>query len=291
MRDGRRETGDGSRRCSSRREFVSALGASAVYSRLPSPGHSTTGRISRIGVQLYTVRTLMQRDFEGTLARVAQVGYREVEFAGYFDRTPQQVRAALRANRLAAPAVHIGMDLLETPGWRPALDAAAVIGHEYMVVAWTPAERRRSLDDWRRIGDLYTRKAREAQAAGLKFAYHNHSYEFVEMEGRIPYDVLLESTDPALVKLEMDLYWITEGRQDPLVYFARNPGRIHLVHIKDMTADRRMVDVGAGSIDWHAILSKHAQAGIRHYFVEHDEPADAIASITASYQYLRRLEI
>lgn len=272
-----------------RREFMASLGAAASL-RPSAFGLPPSARISRIGVQLYTVRNLMRRDVEATLAQVARIGYREVEFAGYFDRTPQQLRAALRANHLSAPAVHVGMDLLETPGWRPALDAAAEIGHDYMVVAWTPAERRRTLDDWRRLGDLYNQKAREAQAAGLKFAYHNHSYEFVEMEGRIPYDVLLESTDPSLVKLEMDLYWITEGRQDPLAYFTRYPGRTVMVHVKDMTADRRMVDVGAGVIDWRAIFARRRQAGILHYFVEHDEPADAMASIRASYEYLSRLE-
>lgn len=272
-----------------RRHFLrnsSAVLAGSLLSSSP-PG---LGRIRPVGLQLYTVRTEMERDYEGTLARVASIGYREVEFAGYFGRTPEQVRSVLRANRLTAPAVHYEYgDLGE--GWQQKLDAAAAIGHAYIVQAWIPAELRRTLDDWRRVAEAYNRAASQARAAGLGFAYHNHSYGFDAVDGRIPYELLLESTDPALVKLEMDLYWITLAGQDPLAYFARWPGRIPLVHIKDRSRDGRMVDVGAGTIDWRRLLARRGQAGIRHFFVEHDEPADAFQSITNSYRYLSRLSV
>src|SRR3989442_295917 len=117
-------------------------------------------------------------------------------------------------------------------------------------------------------------------------------FEFAPMEGRLPYDVLLEATDPKLVQLEIDLYWTTKGGQDPLKYFARWPGRIPLVHVKDSGGppDNKMMDVGAGTIDWKKIFAREDQAGIRHAFVEHDQPADAFASIKASCEYLKRLE-
>ena len=269
-----------------RREFARAAGAGLLSSTV----YRLSSRISPIGLQLYTVRDLMQRDFEGTIAAVAHVGYREVEFAGYFNHTPQQVREILRRHRLRAPSFHIEAGALGD-GYDRILDSAKIIGHEYVTVAWTPEEVRRTLDDWRRIADRYNEGARQARAAGLRFAYHNHSYEFEPKDGQVPYDVLLERTDPDLVKLEMDLYWITNAGKDPLDYFARYPGRMELVHVKDMTADHQMVDVGAGTIDWRRIFAQRRQAGIRHYFVEHDEPTDAMASITASYRYLSRLNV
>lgn len=267
--------------------FGGALLAPHVKARTPIPD---PGPLTPLGLQLYTVRADMERDFEGTLARVAEIGYREVEFANYFNRTPSQIRATLERNHLTAPGMHIEYrDLQRDPA--RTLETTRAVGHEYAVVAWIAEDERRTLDGWRRVADGFNRAARQAQSAGLKLAYHNHSYEFEPLGGRLPYDVLLENTDPELVKLEMDLYWITQGGQDPLTYFARYPGRITLVHLKDMTTDRRMVDVGAGAIDWPRILRQRQQAGIRHYFVEHDEPADAFASITASYRYLSRLDV
>ena len=156
-------------------------------------------------------------------------------------------------------------------------------------MAWIDAARRKTLDDYKRVGEAFTRVGAQARAAGLRFAYHNHAFEFAPLEGRVPYDVLLESTDPAMVEFELDLYWITDGGGDPLAYFRRWPGRFPLVHIKDKAADGKMVDVGAGGIDWKAILHQRKEAGIRHAFVEHDDPPDPFASVGASYAYLKQL--
>jgi sugar phosphate isomerase/epimerase len=274
-----------------RREFIGTLGALAVGASLPAcrPARATS-RISKIGLQLYTVRDLMKKDVEGTLAAVAGAGYTEVEFAGYFDKTPADIRAMLDRHGLVAPSVHAGS--IAPDDWAKSLDAAHVIGHKYIVMPWIPAERRKTLDDWKRVAADFNRVAATAQAAGLQFAYHNHDFEFPLVEGRVPYDLLLAETDPKLVQLEIDLYWITKGGQDPLAYFARWPGRVPLVHVKDSAGppDHKMVDVGSGTIDWKRIFARSEQAGIKHYFVEHDQPADPIASITASCAYLKRLE-
>ncbi|HYR98173.1 MAG TPA: sugar phosphate isomerase/epimerase, partial [Gemmatimonadales bacterium] len=176
--------------------------------------------------------------------------------------------------------------------WRAALDAAPVIGHRYLVLAWIPAEERHTLDDYKRWAERLNRAGTEAKAAGLQFAYHNHDFEFAPLDGKLPYDVLLAETDPKLVQLEVDLYWITKGGQDPLAYFARWPGRFPMVHVKDSAGppDHRMVAVGAGKIDFKKIFAQSDQAGIKHYFVEHDDPADPFASIRASCEYLKQLE-
>ncbi len=134
--------------------------------------------------------------------------------------------------------------------------------------------------------------ARRLEDAGIQFAYHNHDFEFPKLEGQVPYDVLLQSTDPKLVQLEINLYWITKAGQDPLAYFARWPGRIPLVHVKDSAGppEHKMVDVGQGTIDWKRIFAKRDQAGIKHAFVEHDQPPQPFEDIATSARYLKALE-
>jgi sugar phosphate isomerase/epimerase len=281
-----------------RREFVGRVAAAggaalaapavSVWSAGCAQSAPAANALSRIGVQLYTVRTEMEKDVEATLARVAAIGYQEVEFAGYFGRTPEQIKSTLAANGLSAPASHVSWESLEN-GWSRVLDEAARAGHTYVVVAWLP-EDRRTLDDYRRWAGIFNEAGRAAQAAGLRYGYHNHDFEFTPTGDTLPYDVLLSETDPELVTLEMDLFWITKGGQDPLAYAERHPGRFQLVHVKDMDAQGTMVDVGAGRIDFAAIFARSPQAGIRHYFVEHDQPADPFASIEASYRHLRALE-
>jgi sugar phosphate isomerase/epimerase len=277
-----------------RREFIQVMGAAALgaafHPLAPRPSPLAPNRISHVGLQLYTVRDEMKKDVAGTIARVAQAGYTEVEFAGYFDKSPAAVRAMLDRNGLTAPSAHFGN--IAPDAWREALDAAHVIGHQYIVVPWIPEERRTGVDGYKKIAAEFNKAAEQARAAGLQFAYHNHDFEFAPVDGKLPYDVLLAETDPKLVQMEMDLYWIIKGGQDPLAYFARWPGRFPMVHVKDSKGppDNKMADVGAGTIDWKHIFAHESQAGIKHFFVEHDQPADAFASIKASCDYLKRLE-
>jgi len=277
-----------------RRTFLRTLSAGAAGWLLADRLSASTGpgdsSLDRIGVQLYTVRDAMAKDFEGTLGKVAAIGYKEVEFAGYFDRSPKEIRAILDRNALTSPAAHVPITALGN-AWPVTLDAANAIGHEYLVVAWTPAEERQTLDAWHRIAERFSIAAVQARQAGIGFAYHNHDYEFVPMEGRTPFDVLLAETDPKLVLMEMDLYWITKAGRNPLDYFAKYPGRTRMVHVKDSKGppDHVMTEVGAGTIDFRRIFAQRKLAGIEHFFVEHDEPADPFASIRASYQYLRNL--
>jgi sugar phosphate isomerase/epimerase len=280
-----------------RRDFLktSTLALAGALVRPSILPRRSPDRLDRIGVQLYTVRSLMQRDVEGTLARVAALGYREVEFAGYFDRTPEQIKAALTRNGLDSPAGHMPWESLESErSWDAILDTANRIGHRSVVIAWTPREARETLDDWKRVAEKFNRAAGRAKEAGLGFAYHNHDFEFRPLgDGPLPFDLLLAETDPGLVRIEMDLYWITLGGSDSFDYFARYPGRFPMVHVKDLrrgSGGPVMTDVGAGDINFAAIFARREAAGIRHFFVEHDEPGDPLASIGASYRYLRRLE-
>jgi sugar phosphate isomerase/epimerase len=275
-----------------RREWIQTMSAALPGMAALTAGSRWTEHLDHIGVQLYTVRDAMAQDFDGTLAQVARIGYREVEFAGYYDRDAKVVRAALDKVGLTAPSAHVPFEVLGDQ-WRKTLDDAQVVGHRYVVVPSIPDDLRKTLDGYRRAAERFNRAGEEAKKAGVQFGYHNHNLEFISLEGRPPYDVLLEASDPTLVQFEMDLYWIIFGGGDPLRYFARWPGRFPLVHVKDMdgSPQHTMMDVGSGVIDWKGIFAHREQAGIRHFIVEHDQPASAFDSIRASYTYLSHLEV
>jgi sugar phosphate isomerase/epimerase len=277
-----------------RRLFVNRLTLAAAGLGLYGP-HALAagkGKLSRIGMQLYTVRRELEKDFGGTLRKVAALGYREVEFAGYFGHKPAEVKTLLQRLKLDAPAAHVQLSELRGD-LRPVLDAARAIGHKYLLVAWLPPEERKTLDNYRRLADLFNEAGARMQREGFQFAYHNHDFEFAPLEGKIPYDLLLERTDPRAVKLEMDLYWTVKGGANPVEYFGRHPGRFHLLHVKDMdsTPRRFFADVGQGVIDFKSIFAESRKAGVRHYFVENDEPAGSpFDSLRVSFDYLRQLE-
>jgi len=278
-----------------RRNFLATLGAASLGIACSGTGTASETnpprrKLARIGVQLYSVRDLMKADLPGTLARVAAIGYKEVEFAGYFGRTPAQIRELLRQNGLTSPSTHLSFDSL-TNGWQKQLDDAKAAGHEWATIAYIAEEKRRTLDDWKRHAELFNRAAAQAKATDLKFAYHNHDFEIRPIEGTRPLDLLLTSTDPKLVDFEMDLYWVVFGGGNPVDFFGRYPGRFKMVHVKDSAGppDNKMVDVGSGTINFPQIFAQSEKAGIEHYFVEHDQPADPIASITNAYNYLHNL--
>jgi sugar phosphate isomerase/epimerase len=247
-------------------------------------------KLKKIGLQLYSVRDMMKADLPGTLRKVAAVGYKEVEFAGYFGRTPAQIKELLKKNGLTSPSTHIPIETLEKDSVRAFADAKA-IGHDWVTVPWIPEERRKTADSWKQITTLLNQLGPQAKAAGLRLAYHNHDFEFKTVDGIKPYDMMLSQTDPSLVDFEMDLYWVTFAGNDPLDYFNRFPKRFALVHVKDSAGgpDNKMVDVGKGKIDFRAIFAQSDKAGIKHYFVEHDQPADPMATLRNSYKYLHAL--
>jgi len=253
---------------------------------------SARRRLSKIGLQLYTVRKELEKDFAGTLEKVAALGFLEVEFAGYFKHTPQEVKTILARHQLSAPSAHISTAALRG-NLQEAIEAAQAIGHQYLVCGYLPAEERRSLDAYKKLVDLLNGAGERLNKVGIQFGYHNHDFEFVPMEGRLPYDMILAGTDPQMVKMEMDLYWVTKAGQDPLKYFSAYPGRFPLVHVKDMDGTPRhfFTEVGQGMIDFKKIFAAGQKAGVKHYFVEQDEtPASPFSSIKLSMDYLKRLE-
>src|SRR5579863_10348215 len=217
-----------------RRSFLKVAGTAASATLFTSRLSWAAGhKIEKVGVQLYTVRDLMKNDFEGTIAKVAQVGYKEVEFAGYFDHTADQVRDVLNKNGLKAPSTHVQYDELDAK-FPSVIETSKEIGLEYIICPWIPEELRRSPDIWKQASEKFNKCGEQTKNAGIQFGYHNHWFEFLPVNGKLPYDQLLADCDPNLVKMELDLCWITVAGADPIKYFERYPGRFPLVHVKDI---------------------------------------------------------
>ncbi len=251
---------------------------------------NVAAKIDRIGVQLYTVRRAMAKDVDGTIAALAAAGIQEVEFAGYYNRTPQQWKVLLKAHGLTAPSTHIGFPKTNEL-WQPQFDIANGIGHQWIIVPSVDNDLRGSTEGYKRLADRLNQSGVLAKAAGLRNGYHNHEYEFETVGSSTGYDVLMGAIDPSLVDMEIDLFWAIKAGQDPRAMIARWPGRFPLCHVKDggPPPERKMMDVGAGVVDFKSIFSKSRQAGFKHYFIEHDEPVDGVASAAASAAYLRKL--
>jgi sugar phosphate isomerase/epimerase len=287
-----------------RRSFLKAAGTATAASLFTTRLSWAAGehKIKKVGVQLYTVRDLMKNDFEGTIAKVAQIGYKEVEFAGYFGRTADQVKAVLDKNGLKAPSTHVQYDELDDK-FPSVIEFSKAIGLEYIICPWIHEDLRKSPDIWKQASEKFNKCGEQSKQAGMQFGYHNHWFEFLPVDGKLPYDELLKLCDPGLVKFEMDLCWITAAGADPLKYFNAYPGRFPLVHVKDLktmpkitsggaqnygdTVD--LTEVGSGIIDWKRIFAQSDKAGIKHYIVEHDHPKQPLESIKKSYEYLSTL--
>lgn len=252
-----------------------------------------------IGLQIYTVRDAYARDPARTLDRVAAIGYREVELIDMARFPAQQLNADLRHAGLAAVSGHFG---LPHPGadWQKNIAIAQALRLRYMICPFATAS---TADGWRRIADGFNQAGRQCQAAGLTFGYHNHLQEFRPVGATTGYEILMSHTDPALVKFEMDVFWVTYAGQDPVALMQRYAGRYPLLHIKDMK--RRLhvnprqfprnngnpfAPVGQGKIDWKRVFAHVHQAGTRHIFVEQDRcDGPPMAAAGASYRYLRTL--
>src|SRR5262245_49016356 len=177
-----------------RRQFLhtatrSAIGAIGVTSLNWNRACSLT-KINKIGLQLYTVRNEMAKDFEGTLKKVAELGYREVEFAGYNNRAPKDVKAILAQCGLVAPSAHVPLNNVRTQIDKT-IEDAKIIGHQFLICPYLEDKDRKSLDDYKRHAETFNRAGEACRKAGLQFGYHNHDFEFDKKESQMPYDLLL----------------------------------------------------------------------------------------------------
>jgi sugar phosphate isomerase/epimerase len=277
-----------------RRGAIRALAALAVT---PLVAHAGTRdrsrrRLERIGLALYTVRDLTSRDYERALQQVSSIGYRDVDMYIYDSRrAPVETRAMLDRAGLACPSARVATPALYR-GWERFLDAANTLGARWITLANVSYEERIHLRDWHELAEVLNKCGEAARRRGLTLCYHNHSFELEPLEGKVPLDVLLASTQADLVRLQMDVYWMTHGRRDPAAEIRRLGSRVATLHLKDMdaTAGRGITSVGRGIIDFKAVLAAAVDAGVSHYFVEEDAPSNPLDAIRSSYEYLARLE-
>lgn len=272
-----------------RRQHLLTLAALATTGCTTSATTSATNlvqaverRVQRIGLQLYTVRDLMAEDAAATLAKLAAIGYTELETAGYGNLDANGFAKAAAQNGLTPVAAHVPINLLvDAP--TQLLDEAEMIGFDYLVVPWLPPELRNA-DGYKQVIDQLNRFGALSAARNIQLCYHNHDFEFADLGGMRAFDLMLKDCDAELVKFELDMFWTEHAGVDTAAYLRADPDRYPLCHVKDRTSGGAMADVGSGEIDFGQLFA--AGSGLRHYFVEHDRPADSLQSVTASFQGL-----
>jgi sugar phosphate isomerase/epimerase len=241
-----------------------------------------------IALQLYTVRDETARDFAGTLERVAALGYAAVEFAGYGDLSAEAMRSLLERTGLQAASTHVGLAALDADLARE-IDYCLAIGSRNLVLPWLPPDQR-SPAFLAALAPRLNEFGRQCKEQGIAFAYHNHDFEFVQNGGTYLLDSLLDSTDPALVQLEFDVYWAAYAGVDPGAYLQRRAGRVPLLHVKDMAPDRTFTEVGDGTLDIRGLVAGAGQLGVQWLIIEHDRPSmPSLESAARSLGNLRQI--
>jgi sugar phosphate isomerase/epimerase len=253
-----------------------------------------------IGLQLYTLRNEVSKDLKSTIARIAQIGYKNVETFGYsegkyFGLSTSDFAAIFAQNDLKTPSGHYVMPDFLAKGdedqLKRAVEDSRPLKHDFFVVPYLPDNLRTSLDDYKRLADRLNKAGEAAKDAGMRLAYHNHNFEFIDWGGgKTGYDILLTQTDPKLVNFEMDIYWVTKAGVDPIKLIQANPGRLKMWHVKDMdsTPDKSFTEVGTGVINYKEIFKYQKLSGMEHFFVEQDQiKIDPYVSITKSLEYIK----
>lgn len=239
-----------------------------------------------VALQLYTVRDEAARDFAGTLRRVAEIGYPGVEFAGYGNLTAPELVALLAETGLHPLSTHLALDLLDGAHLDASIDYCCEIGCSSIVLPWL-ANEWRTREGMLALAPRLNAIGQRCQEQGITFAYHNHDFEFARVDGALLFDSLLQATDPALVKIELDVYWAAYAGLDPLAYLHTLADRLALVHLKDMAPDRSMTEVGKGTLDMQGMWTFAQERGLWG-IVENDHPRiPSLESARISFEYFR----
>jgi sugar phosphate isomerase/epimerase len=297
----------------SRRDFVQAGSAALIYSSMVGRSQAQAWKVP-LGLQLYSVRELLPKDYDGTLKQIGAIGYREVESAGYYDHSAAQVKQAMSNAGLHLVSAHYNSDDLHQK-LDGILAFSKELGLSYIICSYPgfkdparvksiPAKERSNaftLEDWRWNAEQFNAIGKKVSAAGLKFGYHNHSMEFRKTDGVMPYDELLRLTDPAHVTMEMDCGWVVVGGANPVEYLSKYPTRITMLHVKDfknITPTSSIVNVptivelGQGTIDYRPILHQAAKAGVKHCFVEQEGyNVPPMEGLKIDADYMRKLGV
>ncbi|QHV97173.1 MULTISPECIES: sugar phosphate isomerase/epimerase family protein [Spirosoma] len=273
-----------------RREFLKASGYLAAGAVL-APNLAKAAKVSNVGIQLYTVRKEMLADAAGTLKQLAKIGYKQLESArsdkgNFYGLKPKEIKKIASDLGMTVRSGHVHID----KDWQRSIDMAAEAGQSYLVCSSLPSEGQ-TVANYQRCADTFSKAAEACKKANLVFGYHNHEYEFEKVNGKVLYDILLERTDPKLVKMEMDLGWVIVTGNDPLAYFKKFPGRFPLWHLKDMDkVKKESTEFGKGQINIKTMLQNIDKSGMKFFFVEQEEyPKTAMESAKYDYDYLAKL--
>ena len=287
-----------------RRDFLcnTALGVAAVAAGTKWSDVLLANPLGKpVGLQLYTLRDELAKDVPGTIKKVAEIGYKEVETYDFYGKSAAEFRRILQDNGLTAPSGHYMSHHLKS-GWEKHIEFAREVGLKYMVNAILEPPERTSLDDYKKLAELFNKAGEQTQKAGIHYCYHNHNFEFKKYGDTTAYDYLLTALDPKLVNFEMDTFWLTHAGHDPVEYFQKHLGRFPLLHIKDLKGkppastelDDKLglfAEVGRGTIDWKRIFAAAPQGGAKHYFVEQDYcERPPLESVKISFEYLKNLK-
>jgi sugar phosphate isomerase/epimerase len=246
-----------------------------------------------LSIQMYTLRDLAGYDMPGTLRSVAEIGYRQVELAGFGSlKSAGEVRKALDDAGLKVSGGHVGIEELESR-LNYVMDEQDVLGNKTIIVPWLEERRRRDAAAYEQVADSLSRIGAAIQGRGFALAYHHHDFEFKSFGGRSGFDILFDRADRNLVKAELDVYWARRGGQDPVTLIHKMGSRVLLVHLKDLAAgaEGRFAPVGSGTLDFAGILAAAGKAGVRFGIVEQDDcyGEAPLAAVKRSFEYLRKL--
>lgn len=277
-----------------RRTFVKTLSAGVAASLVLPSKLMAFPTMKVIGIQLYTLHDQMKGDAIGTMEQVAKIGYNAIETAGYGERkfygyAPEEFKSIALDLGLTPQSSHAGVNLENIDKM---VEDTVNAGMSYLVLPSLPKDRREGLDGYKKAADEFNQMGEKCKEAGLKFAYHNHAFEFEMLDDQIPYNMLLENTNPELVAMQLDLYWMVYGGYDPVEYFNKYPNRFELFHVKDMSraASMESTEIGEGTIDFKTIFAEKAKAGMKYFYLEQEAfQMDPFESIAISYEYLKNL--
>jgi sugar phosphate isomerase/epimerase len=239
-----------------------------------------------VALQLYSIREEMAKDVRGTLERVADMGYDGVEFAGFFDHTPEEIGDMCDEIGLGIAGAHVQVTAIEGMTLNATIESMLALGNDYIVVPGLPAEYRDSVDAWKRTADLFTVAVEKVNQQGLELGYHNHAHEFQALEGEIPWDVFMQRASDDVFG-QLDIGHCLRGGQDPAEYIQRYPGRSVTVHVKDFDPDNEDVLVGEGVADWSTIFNLCEEVGGTEWYIIEQEhypvpPMEAVEKCLAS---------
>jgi sugar phosphate isomerase/epimerase len=255
-----------------------------------------------VGIQLYTLRELVAKDPKGVIQNIAAAGYKEVEMFGlgadnkFFGLTVNELAQLLKDNGLKSPSGHyMPAKFLFNNGdgddVKNICSVCHTLGSKYFIIPWLAPDQRKNIEQYKVLAERINKAAAICKNEGLQMAYHNHDFEFDNINGETGYDILMNNTDRDLVKFEMDIYWVVRAGKDPVELFKKQPGRFHLWHVKDMNkADKTQnTEVGNGSVDFKTIFASAKLAGVKHYMMEQENnyKPDFYGSIKSSCSYIK----